>query len=417
MNASVHIIAVGDEVLWGETVNTNAAWLAHFLMGFGVRPLSQQVVADEERAIGTAVIQGLQEAMLVVVMGGLGPTADDRTLEAVARALGRGWEINPQVLEHIASRHGQSAGWQASVQRQARTITGAQIWLNRRGQAPGQLIAHHDRWVVLLPGPPRELQGIAETSMAEWLAGRFGAPIHRDRVSVFDQGESATASHLWPLLDGAHPKVGIYAQPGQVDIRIETPDTAMGQVMRARSLAWVASQLPVPGYSGEMANRAAYLIQWLTAQGLTLAAMESLTGGMLLAQLIGIPGASAAVTGGVVAYTNQAKRRFGVPAEILEGPGAVSGESARAMAQAARTYFESSVGVATTGYAGPDGGDEHHPVGTLFVAAASDAGSIVRERYAPLERQAVRQIAVQTALSAVWELLKLPTLRAQRETD
>jgi nicotinamide-nucleotide amidase len=411
MITSAHIIAVGDEVLWGETVNTNAAWMAHFLMSFGVRPTSHQVVADDEQAIGDALGRGLKEAALVVVMGGLGPTADDRTLEGVARALGRGWELNAEVLQHISGRHGHASGWRASVRRQARTIAGAEVWLNRRGQAPGQLIPCHDRWVVLLPGPPREMQGIAEEFMARWLSARSGGGIHRDSVVVFDVGESAAASHLWPLLDGAHPKAGIYAQPGRVDIRIETPDSEMGQVVRARALAWLQSQLPVPGYSEELADRETYLIHWLVEHGLTVAAMESVTGGMLLARLIGVPGASEAVGGGVVAYTNAAKQHYGVRKEILDGPGAVSAECATAMARAVREEFQAFVGVATTGYAGPGGGDEQHPVGTFFVAAASDAGVVVRERYAPLERQAVRQIAVQTAMSAVWELLKLPTLQ------
>lgn len=414
---TAHIVAVGDEVLWGETVNTNAAWMAHFLMSFGVQPTMHQVVADDVKAIRTVVASALRNADVVVVIGGLGPTADDRTLDGVSQALSRPWVENAQVRDRIARRHGRSAGWQASVTRQARTVDGAEVWWNPRGQAPGQLIAVDRRWVVLLPGPPREMQGIAEQWMGPWMSERFGGRIQRDSVTVFDLGESAVASHLWPLLEGMHPKAGIYAQPGRVDVRVETPTTVMGQVVRSRALSWLESRLPVPTYRGDLVDREKYLVHWLAARKKTLAAMESLTGGLVLARLIDVPGASEAIAGGIVAYTDAAKRAHGVPPDILVASGVVSADCAQAMAEAARSQFGASIGVATTGYAGPDGGEPSRPVGTFFVAAVDESGVVVRERYAPLERQAVRQIAIHTAISAVWELLQLPTLQDDRETD
>ncbi|NMP20814.1 nicotinamide-nucleotide amidohydrolase family protein [Sulfobacillus harzensis] len=410
MLESAQIIAVGDEVLAGETVNTNGAWMAQFLMTFGIRPSLQYIVPDSLDAIEAAVRRGLVEADLVITIGGLGPTADDRTVEACGRALCRPLTVDEVLLERIRSRHSHTAGWEASARRQARVLEGALLWPNPRGQAPGQAVAEGSGWVILLPGPPREMQAIAETHMGPWLRERSGGTIHRDAYTVFDLGESAVATHLGPLLSGHHPKTGIYAQPGRVDVRIDTDDSAMGRVLRERSRAWVMTQIPAPVYELAGQSREAYLIEWLAEHAMTIAAMESLTGGEILASLISIPGASRAVVGGVVAYTDAVKAQFGVSQAILSNQGAVSAACAEAMAIAIRERLGVDVGISSTGYAGPDGGDEENPVGTFYVAAAGPHGTVVRRRHTPLDRQAVRRVAAHTALSAVWELLKLPTL-------
>ncbi len=412
MIETAQIIAVGDEVLWGETVNTNAAWMAQFLMKFGIRPAFQCVVPDQEAAIGQALMRAIRSADLTVVIGGLGPTADDRTVDAVSQALRVPVDIHSQVLEHISGRHSRQAGWEASIRRQSRVLRGAEVWLNFRGQAPGQVVATTapDRWVVLLPGPPSEMKGLAETGMADWLASRTRSRIHRDTYSIFDLGESAVAAYLAPLLQGQHPQTGIYAQPGRVDVRVETPDTYDGRIQRERSRAWVLTHVPVPVYVLGETSREAYLIHWLSDRRMTVAAMESLTGGLLLSTLIAHPGASASVVGGAVAYTDQMKHRFGVARDVLETHGAVSAQCAEAMAEAARHSFDADVGLATTGFAGPDGGTASDPAGTFYVACAGPGGTVSHRRYTPLDRQAVRQMAVQTAMSAVWEVLKLPTL-------
>ncbi|MCY0879845.1 MAG: nicotinamide-nucleotide amidohydrolase family protein [Firmicutes bacterium] len=409
MIREAHIVAVGDEVLWGETINTNAAWMARFLMSFGVRPTFQCVVPDEDAAIGAAVRQSLASADLVVMIGGLGPTADDRTLDAVSRALALPWHVDEALFRQLSQRHTRAAGWESSVRRQSRVIEGAEIWPNPRGQAPGQQIQWQDRHVILLPGPPRELEGIAEQWMGPWLAQQGQRAIRRDTYSVFDLGESAVAAHLFPLLEGQHPRAGIYAQPGRVDIRVETQETAWGQIQRRRVGAWLRHHLPVPVYELGGESREAFFIRWLQAHQMTVAAMESLTGGMIVSQWVSIPGASAAVLGGVVAYQDQIKIAHGVPEAVIREYGVVSPETALAMARAIRAEFHASIGVASTGYAGPDGGSDREPVGSFYVAAVASHGEVVRHRYSPLDRQAVRQMACHTAMSAVWELLGLPT--------
>ncbi len=410
MIQSAHIIAIGDEVLAGETINTNAAWMAQFLLTFGIRPVFQCVVPDEPLAIQEALSQALASADLAVLFGGLGPTADDRTLDAVGAALGRPVIEDAAVRAHVEQRHSRVPGREASVARQSRIVIGAHAWMNPRGQAPGQLLEVGGRYIVLLPGPPREMQGIAEKWMASWVAPLAASRIHRDTYSVFDLGESQVATHLSPLLEGQHPRAGIYAQPGRVDVRIDTADSAEGRVLRQRGRAWVLSRVPAPVFELGEWSRERFLIEWLAGRRWSLAAMESLTGGQILATLISVPGASQGVVGGVVAYTDAVKESFGVPRAILDEEGAVSEACAVAMAQAAREQFHADVAVSSTGFAGPDGGTEKEPVGTFYVAAAGPMGTVVRRRYTPLDRQAVRQVAVQTAMSAVWELLKLPTL-------
>ncbi len=414
---TAQIIAVGDEVLWGETVNTNAAWMANFLMDFGIRPTSHVVVPDQPRAIGGAVVRALNCVDLIVVMGGLGPTADDRTLDAISAALKRPWGLDEGVRARVSQSHSRTPGWEESVNRQARVLAGALVWPNARGQAPGQLLDLGHGVVVLLPGPPGEMQGIAQGALSDWLLKHTNGRLHRDTYSVFDLGESQIARHLWPLLEGEHPKTGIYAQAGRIDIRVQTDDTDAGVVLRERSRAWIRKQLPVPVYVLGQTSREAYLIKWLARHHRSLASMESITGGLFVSSLIAVPGASSAVLGGVVAYTDDMKRHHGVSAEIIEKFGAVSEECAQAMAQAVVEEHGASIGVATTGFAGPDGGTEKDPVGTFYVAAVGDGQTAVKRCYASLDRPAVRQVAVQTALNAVWQLLKLPTLLDTIDTD
>lgn len=417
MIETAQIIAVGDEVLWGETINSNAAWMANFLMSFGVRPTYHCVVPDHENEIGNAVCAGVQAVDLTVIIGGLGPTADDRTLDAISHALDRELRFDADTHEHIARGHSHGPGWEASVSRQSRTLDGAIVWQNPRGQAPGQLLVLGDRFLLALPGPPREMQGICEKWLSQWLPERTARRIHRDTYSIFDLGESAVAAHVWPLLEGQHPKSGIYAQPGRVDIRIETADSVDGAILRQRSRAWIENRVPTPVFECGDRNRETFLIEWLATQRWSLAAMESITGGLLLSTLIAVPGASQSVLGGIVAYTDEVKQHHGVPRAVLQESGAVSQACALAMAEAVRREFETEVGVATTGFAGPDGGTSENPTGTFFVAAVTKQDQVVRRRYAPLERGAVRQIAVHTAISAVWELLKLPTVLKHLDTN
>ncbi len=405
------IIAVGDEVLMGEVVNTNGAYLASRLKTLGVSTVIQTIVGDSRSAILDALDHASQFCDLIVTIGGLGPTQDDVTVAVISEFVGRGLHQDPDVARDIEERHSRNPGWQNSVAKQAQIVEGAHVWHNAAGTAPGQMISWKHGYIVLLPGPPREFQALVESRLEPWLMGHTSTTLIRDTYTIFNMGESTVAHYLAPLLSGEHPKTGIYASPGRVDIRFEdhgrpgTSDT----IANRRAAAWARGQLPVPMYRLHGTDRALYLVGILRERNLTVAAMESLTGGLLMDRLIAVPGASFCVAGGIVAYTDTIKERFGVSSETLRSFGAVSQETVEQMAVAVGLRMGADVGLATTGYAGPDGGDPSNPVGTYYVCLADRNGKTVAiRREVHSDRQGVRQAAVETALSLLWQYLNLP---------
>lgn len=415
---SATILAIGDEVLSGEIVNSNAAWLGRELLAIGVTPLAALVVGDEPAAIGAAFRWCRARSDVVITVGGLGPTHDDLTKEVLATEMGRPLAIDPAVRQAIAARHRRGPGHEASIDRQATVIAGAQIWPNPVGTAPGQLLTWQDeegaeRHLILLPGPPRELQAIAETWMLPFLKRRAQRPgLVRAAFAVYDLPESQVAHYLRPLVDAAPVRIGIYTAPGRVEVRFQAardpaapqalPTAVVEAARRAQAL------LPVPLYPLGGPSRAERMVDALQARHQTVATMESLTGGLLASALIDVPGASRVVRGGAVAYQDAVKAALGVPEGILQRDGAVSEACALAMAEAARRRFDADYGLATTGYAGPGGGSEEIPAGSFFVAVASTGLTTARRREVRAGRQGTRIAAVEAALSLLWEALGLP---------
>lgn len=405
------IVAVGDEVLAGDVVNSNGSDVAQILLKHGVSPRFHMVVGDKTQDIRQALQSALSSVDLVVMVGGLGPTPDDRTKEAVAQFLGSPLIRDPELFQSIADRHGRQAGWQESVNKQSEVIQGARIWANSAGTAPGQLIMFRAQWIVLLPGPPRELAAVVEDHLEPWLDGvQPNRRIARETLVCFDAGESVVASYLTPLLQGQHPRIGTYSRPGRIEIRLEAPigERREGLVSLRRAESWLKAQFPGKLYRLGGHSREAFLIRTMVARGWRVGVMESLTGGVLLSRLVDVPGASGCVTGGAVAYSDSAKIQMGVPPEILEQYTAVSAESAQSMAEAVRRFYGTEVGIATTGYAGPDGGTYEDPVGTFYVGVAVEARTEVRRRQVHSHRSGVRSVAVETAFSLVWDMLELP---------
>ena len=405
------LVAVGDEVLNGEVINSNAAWLAHQLLSVGIHTQWHVVVGDDVDAIRQALEWMHQQVDLVIVIGGLGPTADDLTKDAVAHYYNRDLVVDSATADYIVARHGRSPGWQESVSRQAQIITGATVWQNPKGQAPGQLIENSRGVTILLPGPPRELEGLVRDFLLPWLQqGRGHGEVIRRTLTSFEMGEATLAHQLLPLLSGQHPKMGVYAQPGRVEVRIETSTSLKQWVLNERAAAWIREKVSGRMYELNQASRSHVLLETMIRRGETLSAMESLTGGLFLARLINVPGASGCVVGGAVAYIDRVKNLLGVPLDILEKHGAVSPECAEAMASAIRREYGTDWGVSTTGYAGPDGGDEEHPVGTFYAAVVGPQSSRVRHRVIALDRQGVREAAVEFTLTVLWDMLDLPDI-------
>ncbi|AUW93761.1 CinA family nicotinamide mononucleotide deamidase-related protein [Sulfobacillus sp. hq2] len=404
------LVAVGDEVLTGEVMNSNAVWLAQQLLSVGIHIHAQTVVGDSVRTIIQALRYLRQDCDLVVVTGGLGPTADDVTKEAVAQLYQRPVTVDSETHQYISEHHGRNSGWEESIKKQASVVSGAVIWQNPKGQAPGELIELEGQTLVLLPGPPREMEAIVEQYLLPWLRRMQGSrTVMRQSLSCFDIGEATLAHWIEPLLAGQHPKMGIYAKPGQVDIRVETTAfSEHGTVLAQRALAWVKGQVQAPLYHVQGVNRAQVIVETLQKRHETCSMMESLTGGLLAARLIEVPGASLCVSGGTVAYTDHVKQLSGVPGHVLEEFGAVSAECAQAMAEAVCQRFHTDWGLSTTGYAGPGGGDAENPVGTFYTAVSHKGQTVVRKRIIHVDRQGVREAAVEMALTQLWDLLELP---------
>ncbi len=404
------LVAVGDEVLTGEVINSNTAWLAQQLVSVGIHIHAQIVVGDNADIIGQTLANLHDACDLVIVTGGLGPTADDITKQAIAEYYHRDIVADHETAQYILARHGRNAGWQESVARQAAVVAGSVVWQNPAGQAPGELIQEPHRVTVVLPGPPREMQAVAVRHLLPWLRASQGhEQLVRVSLSSFDRGESTLAHDLAPLLEGQHPPMGIYAKPGRVDIRFGSrANSPHDRILSERAIAWAHGHIRGTLYRLAGADRAQVIIQTLCSRGQTCSMMESLTGGLLASTLIGVPGASGCVAGGSVAYTDRIKIYNGVDPDILNQYGAVSEQCAMQMALAIREHYSTDWGVSTTGYAGPGGGDANNPVGTFFTAVAGPTGVQGRRRTIHVDRLGVREAAVELALTQLWEMLELP---------
>jgi nicotinamide-nucleotide amidase len=393
------VVAVGDEVLTGEVVNTNGAWLAQRLLAAGSRVVLQLVVGDRMEDIGRALATARAVSDLVVIVGGLGPTPDDLTREAVARALGRSLQANAAVAEVIRARHGRGAGHETSIRQQSQILEGAEVLPNPAGTAPGQLLRLDRGAIVLLPGPPTECRAVAD---ALWptLEAATGVRVLRHTLYCYDLTESEVAHYLRDILTGDHLRTGLYTRPGVVELRLETVAPADGSwpAILDETAARARAALPVPLYDARaLPRQPEALVARLVERGETVALAESLTGGLLAAQLTAVPGASAVVLEANVVYTDRSKERLGISAAVLQEYGAVSAETAQLLAERARDRAGAAWGIGLTGFAGPTGGTAADPVGTYYCAVAGTDRTCVYRRRTRMGREAVREAACETA--------------------
>ncbi len=393
------IVAVGDEVLTGEVLNTNGAWLGQALLAAGSRVTQQVLVPDDEAAIRDTLLSAWQTADLVVLVGGLGPTPDDRTRDGVAAALGVGMAVDPLLEARIRLRHGRHPGSEASIRRQSLVLDTATVLPNRVGTAPGQLLLRQDKAVALLPGPPWECRDVAEGFLRE-VERRTGRRIVRATWRCYGLTESEFAHHLGDLLTSGSFRAGVYVRPGVVELRLEASlgdDAAEAMELLSRAGAEARSRVPVPLYDDQVPIEPARLIDALARRGETVSLAESLTGGLLAAELTDVPGASAVVLDGQVVYTDEAKVRLGIDRHLLAEAGAVSEPVARALAELSRQRSGATWGLGLTGYAGPSGGTTSDPVGTYYCAVAGQNGTVVHRRRTRSGREVVRLAAAETA--------------------
>ncbi len=408
------LLSVGTELLLGEIIDTNSAFMAQDLARRGVDILWSQRVGDNLGRVTQALERALGRSDAVITCGGLGPTDDDLTREAIAAVVGETPAVDAaleDVLKARFARYGQKT-FPARNIKQAWLIPSAEALPNPQGTAPGWFVrterAGKPRWIIALPGPPRELEPM-------WLnevVGRLQLPpaaLYSKTFKTHNIGESAVAELLGALTNGANPSVATYAKRDGVQVRVaakaESPDEArdVAQDVEGQVRALLSGNLW--GEDGD--ELATVVLRALEQKGQTLATMESLTGGLLGDLITSVPGASSVYEGGVVAYNAKQKAAFGVPEAILAAHGSVSAETAREMAKAVAARFDSDYGLATTGVAGPEN-SEGKPVGESYVAVfevATGRETVRALRFPPLERNWVRERTAFAALSLLFSTL------------
>jgi nicotinamide-nucleotide amidase len=404
-------VAIGSELLGDDRLDSNSLRITATLARFGIEVVEKRVVGDSVDRLAAVIAELMTQVDLVMLTGGLGPTADDVTREAVARALGRDLVRDPELEEWILSRYQAHGRVMPDVCRKmADVVQGARPLANTRGAAPGILINVDGRILVALPGVPWEMEDMLERDVvAELEVSNPG--IRRLSRSLLLGGvfESAIEERIAPLYQrfGGN-RVTILAKCGVVRLVLTAQGDANAAARRLDEMESEFRQVLGDDLAGvDVSGIEDVVLQRLRDRKETLATAESCTGGMLGARITGVAGASDVFVGGVVSYSNDVKTRVvGVPESLLVAHGAVSEPVARAMAEGVRERLGADWGVGVTGIAGPGGGTEDKPVGLVYWAVASSAESIVRRQVFPGTREVVRLWSVHSVL----DLLRRGTL-------
>ena len=409
MNAE--IIAIGSELLTPWRQDTNSLFVTERLNQLGVTVAFKTIVGDRPKHLVDAIRNALRRADVIVLMGGLGPTEDDLTREAVAEALKVRIKRNPDLIAHLYTRAAQRRMTMTrNNEKQADVIEGAMILENPNGSAPGRWLdtvyGEHRKLVMLLPGPPSELKPMFDeqcvAKLREALPPRFIATRVLKAALI---GESAADDRIAPIYT-QYPDVEttILAHLGDIQVNLICGKPAMDLAqLRVDSLAGkIEEELDDYVYSSHGETLEQIVLFYLEMRGSTLSVAESATGGLISERLTSISGASRSFYGGAVVYSNELKSEFAnVPPSVLERHGAVSKETAEAMAEGIRERCDTTLGVGVTGIAGPSGGTEEKPVGLVYIAVSDGKKTDVVERRFSGDRERIRSFAAQTALDLV----------------
>jgi nicotinamide-nucleotide amidase len=409
---NIEIINTGSELMLGRVLNTHQQWLCRRLADLGHVATRQIAVADGAQDIQQAVRESLSRADLVLTTGGLGPTSDDLTRELIAGLLGKKLIANAAVLAQIENFFAQR-----QRPRPARTNVetcvpeGATVFFNQSGTAPGLALkvapnpfsaANKPAWLIMLPGPPRELRPMFEHSVVPFIQRELAGEIFVCRtLRSTGIGESIVQDLVEPKLHSLLQQglgVGYCARPGAVDVRLTA--SGMNAAATVRSGEAIVQDILAANIYGwdddEMEN---VVVAGLRQRKQTLALAESCTGGLMAHRITNVPGSSEVFLGGIVSYANRAKETFlAVPAETLLTKGAVSEEVARSMAAGARAGLGADYALAVTGIAGPGGGTPEKPAGTVFIALATPSGITVKQNFNAWDRETFKQVTSLQAL-------------------
>ena len=402
------IIAVGSELLTPFRMDTNSLYLTEQLNQLGVEIIFKSVVGDDISRLVEAAQHALFRSEIVIFSGGLGPTEDDLTREAVAEALGVPLRRDESVLANIEQRFA-ARGWKMSPNnaKQADVLEGATVLPNANGTAPGQWLSGkfdgRERLVILLPGPPHELKALFEAECRERLRAKLPTAFIATRVlKVAMLGESLVDARVSPIYKRyADVQTTILAGAGEIQLhfksRAESLEVAQARVDEVADA--VEEELDDAVYSRNGDSLEQIVGYWLQMRNATVAVAESCTGGLLGERITSVSGSSRYFAGGAIVYSNAVKTELaGVPAEMIKRHGAVSREVAAALAEGIRYRCESTFGIGITGIAGPGGGTAEKPVGLVFHSLASAGGTEVIERKFPGDRKRIRWFATTLAL-------------------
>ncbi len=409
MSPRIEILVIGDEILDGTVTDSNSAWLGRRLAEDGVFVQRRQVVPDTIDAIVGALERASADADLIVTSGGLGPTEDDLTADAVAAWMGVELETNAQARAWIQEWRDRSGRMMKAIdERQARLPMGAEPLHNPVGTAPAFAVEHRDTRVVSLPGVPRELKELAKRYVRPWIRERVERRPARRTWKFFGPTESALAV-VAEGLDASGLELHYRAHFPEIHLTA----VAAGEDGPARLERFGIALRDAAGrhcFGGRDAELAEVVNAELEALGWTVATAESCTGGLIAQMITSVPGSSAVFRHGVVAYANEVKRDvLGVPQALLDEHGAVSEAVVRAMAVGVRDLAGADIGVATSGIAGPGGGTPDKPVGTVHIAAAGPSGVKHRSFVYPFERRRNRVVTAFAALALVRRVMSQKT--------
>lgn len=395
------ILSIGTELLLGEVVDSNSTYLASLLPPLGVDLQQVSVVGDELPRLVEVLQQAMRRSDLVVTTGGLGPTEDDLTREAIARLLNEELYVEPEIVEKIRRMFAaMNREMPPGNIKQAMLIPSARTLPNPRGTAPGWWVEKGEKLIVAMPGPPGEMKRMWEMEVVPRIKGRLRTDTMQLRtLKSYGLSEAEVDQLVSPLFTSGNPTVGIYAKPDGIHVRIIVravkPDQA--QRMTAEAERRVREILGDRIWGSDEDTLEAVTGRLLVQRGLSIATMESCTGGLLGSALTDVPGSSAYFKGGFISYANEAKVALGVEAGLLEKYGSVSGEAAAAMAGEARRRLTADIGLAVTGVAGPDS-LEGKPPGLAYIGIADCSGSRSFPGRYPPRREEVKRRAVTHAL-------------------